>query len=174
MLACEDCGKEIEPGDYRPLDLFRVDPEAPAQVYDSTKDRMVRRPGHARQGGRRFRVYDLCRRCAAEALRARAGTSSTRNGRKHYIPTSARVAPKRGGRPRLLTDDELRGLHALYNRAEVSQLELARRLAASREKGTESGYHQAMLYGWRRLRLPLRSRSEQMALAYRSRRPKEA
>lgn len=166
---CEDCRQPItdETG-YRPLDLFRPDPYAQADlVWDKTKGKMVRRPGAANRGGRRFRVVDLCRRCAGEALRVRASTNPKvgHKGRGGVLRTRDRVAPRRGGRPRLLNDDELRAAHVYYERARVSRLEVARRLLASRDKGTLEGYNQSLLYGWRRLRLPLRPIGETIGMA---------
>lgn len=169
-LVCEDCEKSIAPGDYRPLDLMRPQPGAPAGVvWDSTKRRWAKRPNNARANGRRFRRYDLCRRCAAEVLRRRSAHKGTvtENGRRRALLTRERIAPKRGGRPRLLTDAQLRHLHGLYEREGLSTGDLADRLVAGgRVTGTRSGLYQAMLYGWRRLGLPLRSKGEAQALAH--------
>src|SRR5262249_5302548 len=105
---CEDCGGEIEAG-VLPVDLFREDPTSlQDRVWDSTKQRWVRRPGHARAGGKRFRLWHLCRRCRAEVLRDRAHNA---NGR---LRTKDRKVPKRGGRPRLLNEEELRAAHRIY------------------------------------------------------------
>lgn len=168
-LHCEDCGRPItEETGHRPLDLFRPDPASQAgRVWDATKQKVVTRPGAARSGGRRFRVVDLCRRCAGEALRQRAAKNPKvgHKGRHGVLRTRDRVAPKRGGRPRLLTDAELRAAHVVYERARVSRLEVARRLYAAKQQGTLSGYSQALLYGWRRLKLPLRPIGETIGLA---------
>ena len=182
-LVCEDCGKEIaNTDDYRPLDLFRPQKGTSGKfVWDSTKERWARRPAQgpkkrARRNGRRFRVYDLCRSCAGEALRQRTlsvkpdgkiryGGTVMENGKIRYLKTSERVAPKRGGRPRLLTDDELRAAHTIYERSGYSRREIARRLLEHKDKGTLSGYEQALLYGWRRLNLPLRPLSQQIGLS---------
>lgn len=176
-LKCEDCGRHItvETG-YRPLDLFRPDPAAQEGiVWDRTKQKLVRRPRQARAGGRRFRKFDLCRRCAGEALRVRASTNPKvgHKGRLGVLRTRDRVEPKRGGRPRLLTDVELQNLHLIYLRQGLSMADLARELAEKRD-GKYSGYSQAILYGWRRLGLQLRPKSEQQALAHhlRGRKPR--
>ena len=162
---CEDCGGEIEDG-VKPIDLFRVTPSAMGgRVWDSTKQTWVRRPRNARAGGRRFRHWNLCRLCRAQAIRARSGTSTTRNGKRKYIRKSERLPPKRGGRPRLLTDSELRAAHSLYTGKKLSIGEIATLLDAAREKGTRSGYYQSLLYGWRRLKLPLRDRGQQIAFS---------
>jgi hypothetical protein len=156
--VCEDCGGEVEAG-VMPLDLMREDPDAPAgRVWDSTKKRWVRRPKNARAGGRRFRTWNLCRLCRAEELRQRAIKDS-------HLHTRDRVAPKRGGRPRLLTDAELKAAYKLYVETGLSQGEIARRLHATREKGTLSGYQQSLLYGWRRLGLKLRPKGAQIAIS---------
>lgn len=153
-LVCEDCGKPIEPGDYRPLELMRPDPEAlEGRIWDDTTKKW-RQPHRARAGGRRWRWWDLCTDCAATALRSR-------DGRDRGKP------PKRGGRPRLLTDDELRSLHVIYEQGEMSMRELAKQLVATRDKGSQTGYEQSIMYGWRRLGLPIRSRSEERTLVHR-------
>lgn len=162
---CEDCGGEIEEG-VEPIDLFRTTPSAmEGRIWDSTKQRWARRPRNARAGGRRFRPWRLCRLCRAEAIRARAGGSTMANGKKRYIRKRERVAPKRGGRPRLLTDSELRAAHKVYMLKKLSINEIATQLDATREKGTRSGYQQSLLYGWRRLKLPLRDRGQQIAFS---------
>lgn len=162
--VCEDCGREVEPG-VKPIDLFRYDPTAmQGRVWDSTKQKWVRRPRNARAGGRRFRPWTLCRSCRAEAVRQRALNASS-NGRGKTLRTKDRIEPRRGGRPRLLTDDELRDAHRIYMETGLSRREIAARLHASREKGTQVGYEQALLYGWRRLNLSLRSRSAQIAIS---------
>lgn len=173
-LCCEDCGVEIGPDNYRPLDLFR--PQAGSSgkyVWDATKQRWAKRPAQgpkkrARRNGRRFRVVDLCRRCAGEALRQRAanGASVTENGHKRYMSTKERIPPKRGGRPRLMTDDQLRAAYTVYLQTGISRGELATRIWRSASKGTEGGYHSALLYGWRRLGLPLtRTKGEQIGIS---------
>lgn len=162
---CEDCGEEIEEG-VEPLDLFRITPSAmEGRVWDSTKKKWCRRPRNARAGGRRFRHWRLCRLCCANALRARGGGSTMENGKKRYISPRERIPPKRGGRPRLLSDDELRAAHKVYTGGRLSMNELAARLAETREKGTRAGYTQSLLYGWRRLKLPLRDRGQQIAFS---------
>lgn len=191
-LTCEDCGRRItdETG-YRPLDLFRPDPSSQAGVvWDSTKGKLVIRPGAARAGGRRFRRFDLCRRCAGETLRQRAigygrvqvvqgktkpihkranGTRSV-NGQKVAIKARERIEPKRGGRPRLLDERQLRDLHAIYLREGVSISDLARGLAdGGKIAGTRSGFYQSILYGWRKLGLALRPQGEAQRLAHRRR-----
>lgn len=161
-VVCEDCGGEIEP-DVMPVDLFRpVSTALEGRVWDKTKEKWVRRP-RARAGGRRFRHWNLCRRCRAEALMERSFRASSK-GRGQTLHTKDRLPPKRGGRPRLLNDDELRAAYAIYMRTGISQLELARQIHASREKGTLSGYQQSLLYGWRRLHLKLRPKGMQMAI----------
>lgn len=162
---CEDCGGEIEEG-VKSIDLFRITPSAmEGRVWDSTKKKWVRRPRNARAGGRRFRYWNLCRRCRANALRARTGGSRSENGRKKHIRSSERIPPKRGGRPRLLTDRELQAAHKIYMGRKLSMNEIAAHLAATREKGTKGGYAQSLLYGWRRLKLPLRDRGQQIAFS---------
>lgn len=160
---CEDCGGKIEEGVW-PIDLMRPDPLAmEGRIWDSTKRRWVRRPRNAAAGGRRFRLWSLCRLCRANALRGRAGTATSENGKKRYIRTHERVPPKRGGRPRLLSDSELRAAYTIYAREKLSIGELADRLSETREQGTRTGYYQSLLYGWRRLKLPLRDRGQQIA-----------
>jgi len=172
-LVCEDCGKEItDPDDYRPLDLFRPQRGVSGKfVWDSTKQRWARRPAQgpkkrARRNGRRFRVYDLCRACAGEALRQRTisvkpdgkiryGGTVMEDGKVRYLRTSERLAPKRGGRPRLLTDDELRAAYQIYTSTTLSRREIATKLWKAKGKGTKGGYESALLYGWRRLNLRL-------------------
>lgn len=168
-LHCEDCGCAItlESG-YRPLDLFRPDSSSQQDVvWDATKQKLVVRPGAARSGGRRFRKIDLCRRCAAEALRLRASKNPKigHKGRLGTLSTRDRVAPRRGGRPRLLDEAELRSAYTIYKQQGLSIGELARRLAATRDKGTYSGYYQSILYGWRKLGLALRPKGEQIGLS---------
>ena len=159
-LRCEDCGNQIKDGDHRPLDLMRPDPSAQKDVlWNRTTQKLVRQPGKAKAGGRRFRIYDLCRRCAAEALRQRAAAGLAAS-------TRDRVPPRRGGRPRLVNDHELRDLHLIYERTGRSIGDLARGLHDSRSIGSPTGYYQSILYGWRRLGLPLRPRSEQLALSH--------
>jgi len=87
------------------------------------------------------------------------------NGQKRYIRKSERIAPKRGGRPKLLTDDELRAAHKVYTASGLSMVALAALLNEQREKGTLSGYTQCLLYGWRRLKLPLRDKGQQIAIS---------
>lgn len=169
-LRCEDCGKSIEPGDYRPLDLFRPQPGAPGGVvWNATVQKWVVRAKAAKAGGRRFRRYDLCRRCAGEALRARAAKSPKvgHKGRGGVLRRTDRVEPKRGGRPRLLTDEQLHAAHVVYLRGERSMRQLAADLALSLGTGTAGGYASALYYGWRRLMLPTRSRGEAMTLMHR-------
>lgn len=168
-LHCEDCGRRItdETG-YRPLDLFRPDPASQQDViWDATKQKLVTRPGAARAGGRRFRNVDLCRRCAGEALRVRASKNPKvgHKGRHGVLRTRDRVEPKRGGRPRLLNEHELRQAYVVYKTAGLSIGELARRFAATRETGTYSGYYQSILYGWRKLGLQLRPKGEQIGIS---------
>lgn len=155
-LECEDCGKDILPGDYRPIDLMRVDPHSEAGVvWDATKRAWVKRkPIAARAGGRRFRRFDLCRRCAGEALRLRAARNAhiMENGVKRTLRTRERVAPRRGGRPRLLDDTTLRKLHHLYLHSTLSRRQIATQLAES-GPGSMNGYDQGMRLGWRRLGL---------------------
>ena len=162
---CEDCGEEIEEG-VEPIDLFRITPSAmEGRVWDSTKSKWVRRPRNARAGGRRFRHWRLCRLCRAQAIRARSGTSTMTNGVKRYIRKSERIAPKRGGRPKLLTDAELRAAHKVYTASGLSMNGVAALLNEQRENGTLAGYTQCLLYGWRRLALPLRDRGQQIAFS---------
>lgn len=177
-LLCEDCGKEVAVDDYRPLDLMRPDPSASRWVWDATKQKLVHRPRNAAVGGRRFRVVDLCRRCAGEALRKRSMNSGTvmEGGKKRALRTRERLAPKRGGRPRLLDERQLRQLHRLYERHGLSINDLvAALLEGGRVKGTRAGLYQSILYGWRKLKLPLRGTSEAIALAHhrRGRKPRE-
>ncbi len=160
-LHCEDCGKRIEAGDYQPLDLFRHKPGASGkQVWDATKEKWVRRPAQgpkkrARRDGRRFKRWDLCTRCAEKALLERQGIY----GRDRLR------APKRGGRPRLLTESELRAAHKIYEQTGMSRREIAKRLWQQQGKGSWSGYDQSLLYGWRRLKLKLRPIGEQIAIS---------
>jgi hypothetical protein len=168
QIFCHDCGKPIKPGDCRPLDLFRHVPDAPGGVvWDRTKQQWARRPRNARRGGRRFRWYDLCRRCAGEALRLRSanGGSVTEHGVKRSLRARDRIPPKRGGRPRLLTDDQLRQAHAVYELHGLSRRQIARRMIDAGYEGSLQGLEQAMLYGWRRLGLPARPRGVAMAMA---------
>lgn len=154
-LVCEDCDRPItaETG-YRPLDLFRIDPDAPAGK-------------RANAGGRRFRVYDLCRRCAGEALRLRASKSPKigHGGRLGMLRTRDRVAPVRGGRPRLLTDEQIRQAHVLYDRGEISLTNLAQRMLDSGHAGTYGGLYSALWYGFKRLHLPVRPRGLAVAMS---------
>lgn len=162
--TCEDCGKEIEPG-VMPIDLFREVPEAmEGRVWNKTTGKWVRRPGRARAGGRRFRPWNLCRACRAAAIRERAVRGNS-NGRGKRLKTSDRIPPRRGGRPRLLTDDELRSAYRIYVETGLSRREIAKRLHERREKGTLQGYEQALLYGWRRLGFKLRDRGTQIAIS---------
>lgn len=160
-LRCEDCGKKIEPGDYVPLDLFRPQRGSSGKyVWDATKEKWVRRPAQgprkrARRNGRRFRVWDLCSHCAEQALLERG-----------YDGLARLRKPKRGGRPRLLTDDELRTLHKVYMEYGLTRRELARRLLETREKGSLQGYEQALYYGWKKLRLKSVGRSEALRRAH--------
>lgn len=162
--VCEDCGATIEPG-VKPIELFRrVEGSLPDRVWDSTKQKWVRRPGHAAANGRRFRSYALCRSCRAYALRDRALKGGS-NGRGKTLHTRDRIAPRRGGRPRLLTDEELQAAHHLYLKTGLSRREIAKRLLESRGKGSQQGYEQALMYGWRKLGLKLRSTSAQIAIS---------
>lgn len=159
-VVCEDCGEEIE-DDVMPIDLFREEPTAlEGRVWNKTVGKWVYRPKRARAGGRRFRAWHLCRRCRAEVLRERAHKADGRG-----LRARDRIAPKRGGRPRLLSDDELRSAHRAYVEVGLSRREIARRLAESREKGTQAGYEQSLLYGWRRLGLKLRDKGAQVAIS---------
>jgi hypothetical protein len=178
-LRCEDCNKPIEADDYFPLDLMRPDPSATRWVWDSTKHKLVFRPRNARAGGRRFRKVDLCRRCSAEALRRRAQPGYKPDGKPRYntikengvvrfLRPTERIAPRRGGRPRLLDEPELRALHAAYLTG-LSIRDLALQLLAAGHRGTESGLYQSMLYGWRNLELPIRSRPDAIREAHRQR-----
>jgi hypothetical protein len=165
-IHCHDCGAELTVDNYRPLDLFRHVPDAPGGiVWDSTKQKWVKRPRNAARGGRRFRRYDLCRRCAGEALRKRSLSGTVmEGGKKRTLRRRERVPPKRGGRPRLLNEQELRQAHAVYVKTRVSIGEVSRRLLEAGRPGTPSGMYQCLLYGWRRLGLPIRSRVEQTAI----------
>lgn len=155
---CEDCGGEIEP-DVMPIDLFRHEPDSlEGRVWNKTTGKWTYRPGRARAGGRRFRPWHLCRFCRADALRDRAHRN--RSG-----VTRSREAPKRGGRPRLLTDDELRAAYRIYVETGLSRREIAKRLWSQREKGSLQGYEQSLLYGWRRLGFKLRDFKHQIAIS---------
>lgn len=152
-LRCEDCGDPIEPGNYAPLDLMRPDPSASRWVWDSTKRKPVFRPKNAKVGGRRFRQVDLCGRCATLALLAR--DPQYRRGRLQ--------PPKRGGRPRLLNEDQLRALYRAYEARGISIGGLARMLHESGKiAGTRAGLYQSILYGWRKLGFELRPIGEQI------------
>jgi hypothetical protein len=153
LRICADCGGEVEPG-VEPIGLFRPVPDAPAGKSQ-------------RAGGRRWREYDLCRRCRAEALRQRAARGGTvmEAGRKRCLSTRERVPPKKGGRPRLLSDDELRAAHRLYKHRGLSIPDLARALAEQRTHGSFGGYSYALFAGWRRLGLQTRERGKAVALA---------
>ena len=172
VLRCEDCGVELGPDNYRPLDLFRHQSGSSGKfVWDNTKQKWVRRPARgpkkrARRNGRRFRVYDLCRKCAGEALRQRAASGSVmENGARRALKRKERVAPKRGGRPSLLTEDELRSAYHVYTSTTLSRREIAKRIWESKDKGTRSGYESALLYGWRRLGLELRDIGTQLGMS---------
>jgi hypothetical protein len=166
-MSCEDCGNPVEAG-VAPTGLFRpVEGSLPDRIWDATKQRWVRRPGAAKAGGRRYREYRLCRRCRGTALRERSAKGGTvmENGVKRSLRTRERVEPKKGGRPRLLSYDELAVLHRIYEQRGLSIGELARQLAATRDKGTESGYYQSILYGWRNLGYQLRPKGEQIGIS---------
>lgn len=98
VLRCEDCGIKLGPDNYKPLDLFRPQHGSSGKfVWDATKQKWVRRPAQgpkkrARRNGRRFRVYDLCRKCAGEALRQRAAKSTTvmEDGTRRVLATRER------------------------------------------------------------------------------------
>lgn len=154
-MACDDCGVLIEPGQLRSLELWRVVPDAPAGK-------------RARAGGRRKRRYDLCRRCAGEALRQRPLTTTRykRNGVYHPLRTRDRVEPGKPGRPRLLTDAELRSAHSIYESGGLSMRDLATSLVQARGRGTISGYSYAITVGWDRLGLKKRPKGEAQALAH--------
>ena len=160
VVRCEDCHVALNPGNYTPIDLFRHQYGASGKwVWDSTKQKWVRRPAQgpkkrARRHGRRFRVYHLCSTCAEKALLERG-----------YDGAKRLEKPKRGGRPRLLNDEELRKLHVIYENSQLSRLEIARRLVESRG-GSVSGYDQSMLYGWRRLHLKMYGRAEGLRRAH--------
>lgn len=166
LRTCEDCGREVEEG-VEPLGLFRPVPGVRrGVVWDETKQKWVRRPRNAAANGRRWREYALCRLCRATALRNRSKNGTVmENGVKRALRTRERLAPKKGGRPRLLNDEELRSLYQVYSEQGLSMNELAKRLAATREKGTHSGYTQSILYGWRRLGLELRPKGVQIAMS---------
>ncbi len=151
VRRCEDCGGEVEPG-VEPLGLFRPDPGAS-------------RGKNARPGGRRWREWVLCRRCRGEALRRRAMSGTVMEaGVKRALRTRGRVAPKKGGRPRLLSDAELRVAHLLYEWRKLSVLAVAQLLAEQRPAGTVGGYASALHYGWKRLGLAARPRGVAMAM----------
>lgn len=155
-LRCEDCGRVIEDGEYMPLDLMRPDPSASTWLWDATKQKLVHRPTQARPGGRRFRVVDLCTHCGTEALFARA--PEYRHGRL--------TPPKRGGRPRLLDEAQLRTLHHVYTTRGFSMVQLARMLVdAGKTRGTFQGFYQSMYYGWRNLGLETRTHGVQVAMS---------
>ena len=161
--VCEDCGGEIEP-DVMPIDLMRPDPLAiEGYAWDKTHQRWIRRK-RSKPGGRRFRLWHLCRLCRASALQERAFRGSSKGVGK-TLKTRERIPPKRGGRPRLLTDDELRAAYAVYLRTGLSRRELAKRLHQARDKGTLPGYESALHYGWHRLHLGLRDRGMQIAMS---------
>lgn len=176
-LRCEDCNVRItEETGYRPLDLLRPDPSSTQWVWDSTKKKLVHRPKNARVGGRRFHKVDLCRRCAAEALRVRAQPGYKANGKPRYntikengvvrfLRPTERIELRRGGRPRLLDEPKLRALHAAYGTG-LSIRDLTLQLIAAGHPGTEQGLYQSMLYGWRNLGLPIRSPSEAIRVAH--------
>lgn len=156
-LRCEDCRKKIAPGDYVPLDLFRKTRGSSGEwVWDKTKERWAKRPRsgpgkRARRHGRRFRLVDLCSACAAiEQTKDRGKTKGM---------------PRRGGRPSLLDEQQLRAAHKIYVATGLSMLEIARRLHATSEKGTLTGYQQSLMYGWRKLGLKLRDKGEQIAIS---------
>ncbi len=151
VRRCEDCGGEVEPG-VEPLGLFRPDPGASGGK-------------NARAGGRRWREWVLCRRCRGEALRRRAMSGSVMEaGVKRALRPRERVAPKKGGRPRLLGDAELRVAHLLYVQRKLSVLAVAQLLAEQRPAGTVGGYASALHYGWKRLGLAARPRGVAMAM----------
>jgi hypothetical protein len=86
------------------------------------------------------------------------------NGVRKHLLTRDRRPPTKGGRPRLLSDDELRACYRLYEGGR-SINDLARLLAEQREKGTFGGYASALFYGFRRLELPTRPPGKAIALA---------
>ncbi len=152
LRVCEDCGGEVEPG-VEPIGLFRPIPGAP-------------RGKNARPGGRRWREWVLCRRCRGEALRRRAMSGTVMEaGVKRTLRTRERVAPKKGGRPRLMSDAELRVTHLLYEKRKLSVLAVAQLLAEQRPAGTVGGYASALHYGWKRLGLATRPRGVAMAMS---------
>ena len=115
-----------------------------------------------------WRGVKLCRRCRGEALRQRSAGSrgkAMENGVVRALKPRERVPPKKGGRPRLLDDQELELLYRVYKARGLSIGELARQLASTRESGTRGGYYQSILYGWRRLGYELRPRGVQTAMS---------
>lgn len=153
-VKCEDCRKHLRIGsdDHRQLDLMRHDPEAPDRVWDSTKQKWRSNPRSGRAGGKRFRLVDLCRACAGAIPYKRP------EGKRGSLP-------RRGGRPRLLEEPELRQLHQLYLNSNLSCRAIAIALKESRG-GSLQGFEQSMLYGWRKLGLERLSRSEMMRRAH--------
>jgi hypothetical protein len=77
------------------------------------------------------------------------------NGKKRQLLTKERLAPKRGGRPRLLTDAELQAAYRVYLSSTLSRNEIARRVWEAKGTGSLGGYQSALHYGWRRLGLKL-------------------
>lgn len=166
-VFCEDCGKgPLAEGEYRILDLIRPDPNSTSWIWNATHKRWIYRPKSARPGGRRFRKWTLCRFCAAEVLRKRAHRNGQvkENGVKRALKRTERIAPKRGGRPPLLDEHDLRRLHAIYIATGCSMLDLAKQLAEQRGR-TVLAYQQRMRYGWERLGLNVRPRNEQIRLS---------
>lgn len=153
LVSCEDCGCELTSENYRPLDLMRRDPLAPSGK-------------RARAGGRRFRIWHLCRRCAGVALieLAAQNASYMRNGVKRLRRVRDRIPPKRGGRPRLLSDEQLRAAHVLYDTAKLPMHKVVELLQASGATGTTGGLLSALHYGWKRLGFRTRPRGVAMAM----------
>jgi hypothetical protein len=151
-VRCEDCPATLDRGNYRPLDLLRPVPG------------LFRRDGHPR---RRFRIVHLCRRCAAEALRLRASTNPKigHKGRGGVLRTRDRVAPKRGGRPRLLSNEQVRAAHVIYEQGGLSIRALAEKLLEAGAPGTRGGLESALFYGFKRLGLAKRPPGLAMAMA---------
>lgn len=101
-----------------------------------------------RAGTWRYRSFLFCDDCAAEKLAPRGG-----------------VAPKRGGRPRLFTDAQLRAAHVIYEREQLSMNDLSV-LLSTQGQGTQGGVVSALHYGWKRLGLKQRAKAETQRLAH--------
>lgn len=89
------------------------------------------------------------------------------NGKKRALRRRERLAPKRGGRPRLLTDEQVRAAYVVYT-AGHSIRAVAKMLMDAGHRGTLSGLESALFYGFRRLGLDKRSNGEAARIWHRA------